>query len=250
MSGCKFFLNLWLMICNQPLARSHIYVAFFSPAPYQRVSWGLRIANNQSVLYFIPQNLQNALYRLLQMLWLSPLDNLFTDCENFPASLFDLVLFPFRCFVSFLLLSSLCFATAVLSPAVSHLMWRNFCTKTRPCVRSSSCLWNTTTVGQTSFLSPAGSGTLGSFDMLQMGSGTSAFTILYTEGRKAFRWNHLAILSPLCLKRHSAGSTIPNKLFRLMCKNIYLLTFAARCTRYSQAFRSPAMFSMAIYSAG
>lgn len=139
MLGCKFFLNLWLMICNQPLAHSHIYVAFFSPAPDQRVGWGLRIANNQSVFYFIPQNRQNALYRLLQMLWLSPLDKLFTDCENFPASPFVFI-FPFCCFVSFLLLFSLCFATAVLSPAVSHLTWCNFCSKMHACTKQQLSL--------------------------------------------------------------------------------------------------------------
>lgn len=99
---------------------------------------------------------------------------------------------------------------------------------------------------------PSALGLLVLFDALQMGSGASGFRILYAEGRGAFRWNRLAVLSPLCLKRHRAGSTIPNRLFRLICKNIYLLTFAARCTRpQSGVFSlSPPCLAVAVYSAG
>lgn len=99
--------------------------------------------------------------------------------------------------------------------------------------------------------SPPPLGLLVLFDALQMGSGASGFRILYAEGRRAFRWNRLAVLSPLCLKRHRAGSTIPNRLFRLICKNIYLLTFAARCTRpQSGVFSPPPCLAVAVYSAG
>lgn len=98
---------------------------------------------------------------------------------------------------------------------------------------------------------PSPLGLLVLFDALQMGSGASGFRILYAEGRRAFRWNRLAVLSPLCLKRHRAGSTIPNRLFRLICKNIYLLTFAARCTRpQSGVFSPPPCLAVAVYSAG
>lgn len=119
---------------------------------------------------------------------------------------------------------------------------------TQPLSQKYTCtlkVLNATVINQTIFSPPPHPppppplGLLVLFDALQMGSGVSGFRILYAEGRRAFRWNRLAVLSPLCLKRHRAASTIPNRLFRLICKNIYLLTFAARCTRPQSGVFSP-----------